>query len=364
MKRRVLIHGARSASTLIFFLPLALSLAGCGGGQVASEATPTPFPTPVRPTFTVQRGDISVQAKLNGRVVPLASHSVYFQMAGQVREVYANVNDVVKEGQLLGELAEAQELKAKADETRRTIRRAQIDLEIAQLTLEQYKSQGRSDTEIKIQELQVELAQMKLDEVLQSLGIDPESPILDELDAQVAQARAFAPADGTIIAAVDVGRNVNPSIPAFVLGDPNQLEVIADLNPSTGNDEVKEMFEGMPVTVEVNADVKLTGTIRQLPSPYGTGESDESAIHVILDDPPSASTYQAGDKVTVMVQLASKEDVLWLPPDAIRSAGGRTFVIINSDSGPQRVDIEIGLQTRDMVEIISGLEEGQIVVGA
>ena len=58
--------------------------------------------------------------------------------------MYANVNDAVKEGQLLGELAEAQELRAKADETQRTIRRAQIDLEIAKLTLEQYQEQGRS----------------------------------------------------------------------------------------------------------------------------------------------------------------------------------------------------------------------------
>jgi RND family efflux transporter MFP subunit len=347
------------------FLAVALSLAGCGGGQIVSEATPTPFPTPVRPTFTVQRGDITVEAKLIGRVVPVALHTVYFQINGQVREVHANINDVVKEGQLLGELAEAQELRAKAEETRRTIRRAQIDLEIAQLTLEQLKSQGRSETEIKIQELQVELAQMKLDEVLLSLGIDPDSPVLDELDAQVAQARAFAPADGTIIAAVDVGRNVNPATPAFVLGDPDQLEVIADFNPSTGDEEVKEMFEGMPVMVtpDTDTDVKLTGTIRQLPSPYGTGESDEGAIHVALDSPPSASTYQTGDKVTVVVQLASKENALWLPPDAIRSAGGRTFVIINSDSGPHRVEIEIGLQTRDMVEIVSGLEEGQVVVG-
>ncbi len=145
------------------FVALTLFLSSCGN-QVASEATPTPFPTPVRPTFTVQRGDITVEAKLSGRVEPLALQTVYFQINGQVREVYANVNDVVKEGQLLGELAEAQELRAKADETRRTIRRAQIDLEIAQLTLEQFKSQGHSANEVKIQELQVELAQMKLDE--------------------------------------------------------------------------------------------------------------------------------------------------------------------------------------------------------
>jgi RND family efflux transporter MFP subunit len=348
----------------IWFVLLTLFLTSCGN-QVASEATPTPFPTPVRPTFTVQRGDITVEAKLSGRVEPLALQTVYFQINGQVREVYANVNDVVKEGQLLGELAEAQELRTKADETRRTIRRAQIDLEIAQLTLEQFKSQGRSANEVKIQELQVELAQMKLDETLESLGIDPNSPVLDALDAQVAQAQVFSPADGTIIAAINVGRNVTPETPAFVLGDPKQLEVLADLDASKGDSEVKEMFEGMPVTIspDANTDVKLTGTIRQLPSPYGTGASDEGAIHVALDSPPSASTYQSGDKVTVVVQLASKEGALWLPPDAIRSAGGRTFVIINSDSGPKRVDVEIGLQTRDMVEIISGLEEGQVVVG-
>lgn len=351
--------------SLSFFMTLTLLLTACGGGEIASEVTPTPFPTPVRPTFTVQRGDIVVEAKLSGRVLPLALETVYFQISGQVREVYANVNDEVTEGQLLGELAEAQELRAQANETRRTIRRAQIDLEIAQLTLEQLQSQGRSETEIKIQELQVELAQMKLDEVLENLGIDPESPVLDELDAQVAQARAFAPADGTIIAAVDVGRNVTPETPAFVLGDPDQLEVVADLDASKGDTEVREMFEGMPVviTLDANADVTLNGMIRQLPSPYGTGTSDDKTIRVVLDSPPSASAYQTGDNVTVTVLLASKQDVLWLPPDAIRSAGGRTFVIINSDNGPQRVDIEIGLQTRDRVEILSGLEQNQVVVG-
>ena len=351
---------------LVLSIALAWSLSACGGRQIASEATPTPFPTPVRPTFTVQRGDIVVEAKLNGRVVPLAVESVYFQISGLVRAVYANVNDVVKEGQLLAELAEAQDLRVKTEETRRTIRRAEIDLEIAQLTLEQLRSQGRSENEIKIQELQVELAQMKLDEVLQSLGIDPNSPVLDELEAQVAQARAFAPSDGTVIAAVNVGRNVTPATPAFVLGDPDKLEIVADLDGGKGDTEVREMFEGMPVsvTLDADADVKLTGTIRQLPSPYGTGASDENAIHVVLDSPPSASTYQAGDNVTVTVLLASKEGALWLPPDAIRSAGGRTFVILNSESGPQRVDVEIGLQTRDRVEIISGLEDGQVVVGS
>lgn len=347
-------------------LAFALLLSACVSQQAVDNdlATPTAYPTPIKPTFTAQRGDIAVDAKLFGRVSPLAVNTVFFAIKGQVGEVYANIGDVVKQGQLLGELAEAREIRNKAEETQRTIRRAQIDLEIAQLTLQQMKTQGRSETEIKIQELQVELAQMKLDETLTQLGIDPNITTTDQLEAQVLQAQVFAPADGTVIARPNVGRNVTPTTPAFLLGDPNKLEVVVDLDPTKG-DQVKEMFEGMPVsvTLDTKPDVQLNGIIRQLPSPYGTGESDSGEVHIVLDTPPSAGTYQNGDKVTVTIRLAFKQGVIWLPPDAIRSAGGRTFVIINSDSGPKRVDVQIGLQTRDRVEIVAGLEEGQVVVG-
>jgi len=342
-----------------------LLFSSCASPSADSGATPTPYPTPVKETFTAKRGDIVVEAKLTGHVSPLALYTVYFQINGQVSEVYANVNDVVEKGQLLGELSEARELRANSEETQHILRRAQIKLEIATLTLEQLKAQSRPTYEVKIQELEVELAQMELEETLTQLGIDPNSSAVDELDAQVAKAQAFATENGTIISRVNTGRNVTSATPAFVLGDPNQLEVIAELDVTKGDKEVKEMFEGMPVVVTLDAktDVKLTGVIRQLPSPYGTGASDEKSIHLVLDVPPSATTYQLGDKVTVTVQLASKQDVIWLPPDAIRNAGGRTFVIINSENGPKRVDVEIGLQTRDMVEIISGLNEGQVVVG-
>lgn len=350
----------------IFILGLAftLLLSACGT-SLSSEAIPTPYPTPVQETFTVQRGDIVIEAKLSGRVTPLALHTVYFEMNGQVGESFVNVNDVVTEGQLLGELVEAREIKAKAQEMQNVIRRAQIDLEIAQLTLEQYRTQGRSQAEIQIQELQVELAQMTLDETLLGLGIDPETYEPDDVDSQVAMARAYAPADGTIIAAVSAGRKLNSSTAAYVLGDPDKLEVVVQLDESKGDDEVREMFEGMKVivTLEANPEKPLTGKIRQLPSPYGTGDSEDRTVHILLDVPPSETTYQNGDKVTAVIQLASKSDALWLPPDAIRTAGGRTFVIINSDSGPKRVDVELGLQTRDMVEIVSGLDEGQVVVG-
>lgn len=350
----------------LFVLAIILVFSACAPATDTSlEPTATPFPTPVRKTFTVQRGDITVEAKLAGYVAAQARDTVYFAMNGTVSDVYVKPGDKVTAGQLLGQLRELKELQAVATNTRTEIRRAEIALEIEQLLLEKYKKENEPAYDIKIQELEVEIARLALNDVLAKFGIDPTSGKLDELDAAVAQAKAFALADGTVLSTVTVGRSINTTTIAFVIGDSDQLEIIAELDASKGDEQVREMFEGMEVTVALNAnpDQPLTGKIRQLPSPFGTGNSIDRTVHIILDKKPSEAGYKIGDKLSTRIVLASKTGVLWLPPDAVRQTGGRTFVIINGPSGPKRLDIEIGLRTRDMIEIVSGLDEGQVVIG-
>src|SRR5208337_3237169 len=93
----------------ILFLVIGILAAGCGG-TAQSSATPTPYPTPVKKTYTVQRGDIVINANLFGSVTPLALDTVYFQMDGTVGDVYVQVNDTVKKGELLADLQELQGL--------------------------------------------------------------------------------------------------------------------------------------------------------------------------------------------------------------------------------------------------------------
>ena len=64
----------------------------------------------------------------------------------------------------------------------------------------------------------------------------------------------------------------------------------------------------------------------------------------------------------VTVVLEQKDDVLWLPPQAIRTFEGRKFVVVQADGYQQRVDVTIGIEGDDRVEIEDGLEEGQTVV--
>ena len=340
-------------------------LAGCGQGPSGGGATPTPYPTLPRTTYTVQRGDIVINAKLLGEVDPVAISSVFFAMEGHVDHVYVQPNEAVMKGELLADLSELKDLEIKANEIRQAVERAQVDLEIAQTLLAKYKAGGFSAYDIKIQELNVQLAQLNLEAVLTQYGLADASTALDAINAQIDAARVFAPVDGLIISRVSPGQSVTTDTVAFVIGDSNQLEVVATPASSPPEAVLKMMFEGMPVTVISNAkpDQQMTGKIRQLPSPYGTGESSNNDVRIVLDQPPSKDTYQSGDKVTVQVELANKKGVLWVPPAAIHQVGGRTFVIVDTGKGPQRIEIEIGLQTQEKVEILSGLTEGQVVIG-
>ncbi len=61
--------------------------------------------------------------------------------------------------------------------------------------------------------------------------------------------------------------------------------------------------------------------------------------------------------------LERKDDVLWLPPQAVRTFEGRKFVVVREGEGQLRVDVKIGIESEGGVEIEEGLTEGQIVIG-
>jgi RND family efflux transporter MFP subunit len=362
---------------IAFVLPVSLIvmfvLAACANPSLPEdEPTPTPFPTPSKPTFIVQRGDIIREAEFFGRIAPVASREAFFALDGRVANVYVSIGDEVKAGQLLADLddlADLQEEWAAANEAlarqqevaSKVVRRAEIDLEIAQLTLDLFQSEGRSPFEVQIQTLEVERAQMALDEVKADPALTASTDDIKEIEAQMELAQLLAPADGTIIAAVDEGQSVRTNTTAFVIGENDKLEVRATVDDET----LKELYEEMLVTItlESQPDVPLEAVIRQLPFPYGSAGSDnnDGSVRVALINPMPAG-FELGENATVTAVLAQKPATLWLPPDAIRSAGGRTFVFVQTDSGPKQVNITTGITTRERVEVVEGLTEGDIVI--
>jgi RND family efflux transporter MFP subunit len=226
--------------------------------------------------------------------------------------------------------------------------------------------------DIQTQQKRVDLAQLEVERL--EAGVDPrlEQAVtkaeldLADLQAQITDTLILAPFDGEVTAVnTAAGKAVEGFRPVMVVADPTELEVTAELSA----DEMRLLSEGQAATV-VPVEYpgqELPGNIRSLPYPYGSGGSasglDEEDRATHLDVEMGDLAMEPGDLVRITVILEQKDDVLWLPPAAIRTFEGRKFVIVQEGAGQRRVDVTLGIESEDRVEIVDGLEEGQVVIG-
>jgi len=216
---------------------------------------------------------------------------------------------------------------------------------------------------VAVRQAEAELEQLEkgVDPVLR-IQVDQAQRTLEWLKGAM---QVVAPVDGEIISlSLHPGRPVEPFRTVVVVADTSSLEVSADL---TG-DQLEFLAEGQEATVFLGDDLDRgwAGIIRRLPYPYGTGGSVEGAVSIdnstrigleeVLDE------LKLGDLVRVTIVLEETDDALWLPPDAIRTFQSSEFVIVQDDGQQRRVDVELGIQAQDQVEILRGLEEGQLVI--
>lgn len=359
------------------------------------QPTPTPIPTaivPTKPTYVVQRGEIVKELEFSGRITPVVEEDLFFRRDGRVRSVYAKRNDMVTEGQILAELEidglERELEAAQLELERATVRLQQAEeehaydvkvattnYEIAQLRLQALEGEVAPDrTEIAIQQKMLELAQVDLDQLAD--GVDPllKSDVtraelaVSKLEAEIAEAQVIAPFDGQLLSmALTPGQAVGAYDEVASLADITHLEVRADLV----SNQMDDLSEGMPADVFLvsRPGETLPGSVRQLPYPYGSGgrgttvEDLDKSTRVSVDADPEEAGFSMGDLVRVRVELERKDDVLWLPTQALRIFDGRRFAVLQDGDVQRRVDVTVGIETTERVEIEEGLEEGQTVVG-
>ena len=384
-------------------LPIALSfvLTGCAllpagrSAQIsANEPTPTPIPTsvvPVKPTYSVKVGEILRERTFSGRVAPVVEEALFFRTGGRIRNVYAKRNEIVTAGQIIADL-EIDDLERELTSTQLNleraqsrlytaernlefqIRRAQISLDIATLQLINLRTESPDNNfGVAVQNKQIELAEIALEQL--SEGVDPllvndvarAHLQVEKLQSALADATITAPFDGKLLSvSLTAGRPLNAFDSVVSIADITDLEVKADLI----SDQMNELAEEMTVEVSLvgRPGEILTGFVRRLPYPFGSGGSGEvidtdKSTRITIDQEAGDVGFELGDLVQVRVQLEQKESVLWLPPQAIRVFDGRRFVVIQDGDIQRRVDVKVGIQTPDRVEIEDGLEEGQVVVG-
>ncbi len=115
------------------------------------------------------------------------------------------------------------------------------------------------------------------------------------------------------------------------------------------------------ITSDVYPDEKFTGKVSKI-SMEGNSQNGVTTYDVTikLDDRKS---LMSGMNVNVEILAESRENVLTVPVGAVRRMQGEYMVSVKDSSGSvKNVKVELGLATKDKVEITSGLSEGDIVL--
>lgn len=193
---------------------------------------------------------------------------------------------------------------------------------------------------------------------------------LTDAEARLALARKSleavelrAPFAGKVLSlGIAPGSSVKSFQAVLTLADPARLEIRA----IPAAEDLNLLGIGQPAVVRLSSQqgkdltAKITGLPLALSTTSSAGSQDTS-VHFSLDD--SDVSLQLGDAATILVTIDTRENVIWLPPAAIRTFQGENFVFVQSGNLQRRVNVTLGLKSADRVEIVSGLEEGQSVVG-
>jgi RND family efflux transporter MFP subunit len=348
---------------LIVVASMVFVSAGCSPAGAAEAPTSTPLPTPVvpvKPVYQVKLGDIVSTLNFSGRIAPIIEATLFFRTDGRIRKIYVKDNEPVKKDQVLADLEVLNGLERQQALGKYAIQEAEIRLAVAQLSLKQ-----AATTAYAAQEKVYDVAFKKYEVQLAEIALNVTRLNNEDLAANISDAQIISPIDGVLTSSrLSAGSTVSGFTEAMVVANIDDLEVSAEGNSA----EVLRVEKGMPaeMTLISRPGVKITGSVRKLPQLVTTDSTEnigqDKSIRITMDTPAKDAGLEIGDLIQVKVIIQKKLGVLWLPPQAIRTFEGRRFAIVQDGSGQRRVDVKIGIQNEDQVEILEGLTEGQTVL--
>lgn len=251
---------------------------------------------------------------------------------------------------------------SQVDQAYQSLLAAQEQLETAERNLASAQSQYYQATiQLQQQENNVLQAELSLEDAQQSGG-DPDlvdavistQLAVDRTREQIMQSTLFAPFDGVVLeVTIQPGDTVQAYTGVITIALPAPLEVNASLSFA----ETQLLQVGQVGTCqESNHPETLEQCIvRQLPL---SNQDVDQSVRIAATLPDT----QQGALVEVTMILNESSNVLWLPPEAINEFGTRTFVVLQTPDGERVRDVTLGLRTDDRIEILSGVQEGDIVV--
>jgi cobalt-zinc-cadmium efflux system membrane fusion protein len=160
--------------------------------------------------------------------------------------------------------------------------------------------------------------------------------------------------------AVNVGQNIDPSMPLFTIVDLSTVWVIADLYER----DFARVRVGSPATITSGSypGMTLRGRVSYI-DPQVQPETRTAKLRVEV--PNQSGRLRLGMYVDAQVGEGSPRKGLFVPKSAVQIVGSETVVYVAVDAQQGRFaerPVEIGSENGDRVLVLSGLQEGDAVV--
>ena len=199
------------------------------------------------------------------------------------------------------------------------------------------------------------------------VALGPEMARLEQSRQNVENTRLTAPADGVVTTLVfQAGEYANPGAPVVALSDLNTLEAEVNLDET----DVSRIQVGMPVLISVDAfpGQELSGQVTEISLSANVQSGVvlyPVTVRLDLTDPSTGSgqvlPLRSGMTINVTFPIEERTDTLIVPFRAVETESGQAYLTRVTASGSERVAVTLGLITDTQVEILSGIEAGDVV---
>lgn len=358
-----------------FILILTLILSG-GYYFYASNSSSTQ----IKPKFAIEKvaiSNIEDSITASGLLEPRESVNVGAQVSGQIQDIYVEIGQSVKEGQLLAKI-DARVYEARVEALMAQIKAQQYQLEdkeaqreLAKLTYERQKSlyeQNATDLQTYQNTEQDYKSAIAAYNILKAQIEQNESTLKAE-STNLQYTKIYAPMSGTIVSIVaKKGQtlNANQQTPTIL--------TIADLSTMTVRAEVAEsdithIKKGMKVYFKtLGSEKKWYSTVNQI-EPTPTITNKVVLYNVLFNVENNDSSLMTSMTAQSFFVKAREENVLVVPISALmfikdKSKDTNTAIVkvASKDGNIEERKVTIGIKNRISAQIVNGLVEGEEVV--
>ena len=311
------------------------------------------------------RGDLILKRSISCVYMPVRSESLKFPISGlSFDEFYVKAGDAVQQGQLLAQL-DLSDIEQQIEANGREIERITVRIEHLeqdrQLALKRSAIQHEAEGAAALRQAEEDLNEA-YDAQRQSLedSLTIARLRLADYEHQLSERQLRAPMDGTVTYVRRVNKGDVSSLSERVV-------TIADstLSLFRAETDLWDRFEpGQLVTitsskVDYEAVVVTEEELGLAPREKEAGQ--KAYVYFALTEP--TFDLEDNDRGTLTIVLDSRHDVLRVPSSAISTINGETVVYYQNDEGMKAYkNVTVGLEANDLIEIIAGLEEGDLVI--